>query len=121
MIITIAKINRTLREGVSKKTGKQYSFESLGIAPQEEDLMDINGDSFKREERWVNGISKPGVTDDWNEGDQVKINLVRKTVPKRDGGTMEVINFALPEGVEPMVKKYVAGEQQEDVPDLEDF
>lgn len=105
MKITIAKINRTLREGTSKKTGKEYSFESLGIAPEEDTLMDINGDEFPREDRWVNGISVDGVTDDWDEGDVVKINLVRKVVPTRDGSEKEVINFKLPDGVDALVSK----------------
>jgi hypothetical protein len=105
MILTIAKVNRTLREGISKKTGKQYSFESLGIAPVEDVLTDINGDEFERAERWCNGISVDGVTNNWDEGDIVKINLVQKTVDARDGGKIEVINFVLPEGTEVMVKK----------------
>lgn len=104
-IITIAKISRQRRQGVSKKTGKEYDFESLGIAPQEETLMDINGDEFPRDGRWLNGSSTPGVTDDWAQGDKVKILLVRKTVPTRDGGSKEVINFKLPEGTDAMVQK----------------
>lgn len=121
MIITIAKINRTLREGTSKKTGKPYSFESLGIAPQEDTLTDINGDTFARDSRWLNGSSTKGVTDDWAEGDQVKINLVRKVVDSRDGGKKEVINFALPEGVEAMVKKYQGTSEPEETADPDDF
>ncbi len=105
MIITIARINRQLREGVSKKTGKEYSFESLGIAPVEDKLTDINGDEFDRDGRWINGVSVKGVTDDWAEGDRVKVNLVRKGVTTKDGTVKEVINFRLPEGVEPMVEK----------------
>jgi hypothetical protein len=120
MRITIAKINRQLREGVSKKTGKPYSFESLGIAPQEDTLMDINGDEFARDGRWLNGSSTKGVTDNWAEGDQVKINLVRKTVPTKDGSMKEVINFLLPEGVDPMVKKFATTDQPEAV-DPDDF
>jgi hypothetical protein len=111
MIITISRINRQLREGTSKKTNKPYSFESLGIAPAEDKLMDINGDEFERDGRWLSGISIKGVTEGWAEGDKVKINLVRKTVPSKDGGTMEVINFKLPDGVESMVKKFQATEQ----------
>lgn len=105
MIITIKKVSRDLREGISKKTGKQYSFESLGIAPAEDKLTDINGDEFDRNSRWINGFSKKGVTDDWAEGDKVKILLLRRKVPGRDGVEKEVINFSLPEGVEPMVQK----------------
>lgn len=111
-VIKIAKINRQLREGVSKKTGKPYKFESLGIAPAEDTLIDINGDQFEREGRWLNGSSKAGVTDDWAEGDTVKILILRKTVPTKDGSMKEVLNFSLPEGVEPMVQK--AGQQPED-------
>lgn len=126
MILKIAKINRTLREGISKKTGKQYSFESLGIAPLEDTLTDINGDAFERGDRWVNGISVEGVTDDWDEGDQVKINLIKKIVKARDGSDMEVINFALPEGAEAMVKKAnpvepTAEGEDGDTPDPDDF
>lgn len=120
MQITIAKINRQLREGTSKKTGKPYSFESLGIAPQEEKLLDINGDEFERDGRWLNGSSVPGVTDDWAEGDKVKINLLRKKVIGRDGQEKEVINFRLPDGVEPMVQKFVATTEPE-VVDPDDF
>jgi hypothetical protein len=122
MKITIAKINRQLREGTSAKTGKPYSFESLGIAPIEDTLIDINGDEFQREGRWLNGSSKKGVTDDWAEGDVVKINLVRKVVPVKAGGTKEVINFVLPDGVDPMVKKFEASNQPEDdTVDPDDF
>jgi hypothetical protein len=121
MQIVIAKINRTLREGISKKTGKEYSFESLGIAPVEDTLTDINGDTFQRGDRWANGISVKGVTDDWNEGDTVKINIVRKKVEARDGSQMEVINFKLPEGVEPMVKKATAKPVEEPKEDEEEI
>lgn len=129
MILTIGKINRQRRQGVSKKTGKEYDFESLGIAPVEDTLIDINGDEFPRNDRWVNGTSIAGVTDDWGEGDKVKINLIRKVVPTRDGGTKEVINFKLPEGAEAMVEKANAGGQankSDDVPqadpvDIDDF
>jgi len=105
MIITIKKVSRQRRQGVSKKTGKEYDFESMGILPVEEMLMDINGDEFNGEERWLNGTSTAGVTDDWGEGDKVKLQLVRKTVETRDGGTKEVINFKLPEGTEALVSK----------------
>jgi hypothetical protein len=117
MIITIAKINRQLREGVSKKTGKEYSFESLGIAPEEETLTDINGDEFSRNDRWLNGISVEGVTNDWDEGDKVKILLIQKTVKGRDGTDKEVINFKLPEGTEAMVEK--ATKQEPEAPAIE--
>ena len=117
---TIAKINRQLREGVSKKTGKEYSFESLGIAPLEDTLMDINGDEFPRDGRWLNGTSVKGVTDDWAEGDKVKILLIKKTVPGRDGNMKEVINFKLPEGADAMVKK-ASNEPEPDALDLDDF
>lgn len=112
MKVTIAKINRQRRQGVSPKTGKEYDFESLGIAPEEETLTDINGDEFPRDGRWLNGSSVEGVTDDWDEGDVVKVNLVRKTVTGRDGASKEVINFKLPQGTEAMVKK---ANKQEDV------
>lgn len=121
MKITIAKINRQLREGTSAKTGKPYSFESLGIAPQEETLMDINGIEFTRDGRWLNGSSVPGVTDEWQEGDVVLINLIQKRVMGRDGNEKEVINFKLPEGVEPMVKKFVNSNEPDEVEDFDDF
>lgn len=111
MQIVIAKINRQLREGVSSKTKKPYSFESLGIAPIEDTLMDINGDEFARDGRWLNGSSVKGVTDEWAEGDKVRVNLIRKMVTGRDGTTKEVINFKLPEGVEPMVKKFSTSDE----------
>ena len=111
MKITIAKANRQLREGISKKTGKEYSFESFGIAPEEDMLTDINGDEFSKADRWINGSSVPGVTDEWGEGDVVKVNIVRKTVVGRDGNNMEVLNFKLPDGVEAMVKKASAPAQ----------
>lgn len=113
MIITIAKVNRTLREGISKKTNKPYSFESLGIAPLEETLMDINGDEFARDGRWLNGSSVKGVTEGWAEGDKVKLLLVKKVVPTKDGTMKEVINFSLPEGVPALVSKsQTAGEPE---------
>lgn len=118
--ITIAKINRQLREGVSKKTNKPYSFESLGIAPVEDVLMDINGDEFNREGRWLNGSSVKGVTDDWAEGDVVKLLIIQKKVAGRDGGMKDVINFKLPEGTEVMVKKFSVDENSE-VTDPDDF
>lgn len=118
--ITIAKINRQLREGVSKKTGKPYSFESLGIAPLEDKLTDIDGDEFDRAGRWLNGSSVKGVTDDWAEGDKVRINLVVKKVPGRDGNMKEVINFKLPEGKDPMVQKSTTPAEPEDV-DPDDY
>ena len=111
--ITIAKVNRQLREGISKKTGKEYSFESLGIAPEEDILIDINGDEFKKGDRWINGISVDGVTDDWEEGDKVKVLIMQKTVTGRDGKQMDVINFKLPDGVEAMVEKARPVERQE--------
>lgn len=119
-VITIARINRQLREGVSKKTGKEYSFESLGIAPLEDTLTDINGDEFERDGRWLNGSSIKGVTDSWEEGDKVKILLLRKNVVGRDGTEKEVINFKLPEGVEPMVQK-ASNQPEPDEVDPEDF
>jgi len=120
MKITIAKINRQLREGTSKKTGKPYSFESLGIAPKEDTLIDINGLDFQRDGRWLNGSSVPGVTDDWAEGDVVLINLIQKDVPGRDGTMKKVINFKLPEGVNPMIQKFVHSTEPEAV-DPDDF
>jgi len=114
MIITIAKINRQLREGVSKKTNKPYSFESLGIAPAEDKLMDINGDEFDRDSRWLNGSSVKGVTEEWAEGDKVKILLLRKKVPTKDGTIKEVINFTLPQGTDPMVQKSTTSHEPED-------
>ena len=119
-IITIAKISRQRRQGVSKKTGKEYDFESLGIAPKEDTLMDINGDEFPRDGRSLNGSTVDGVTTDWEEGDRVKILLVRKNVPTRDGGSKEVINFKLPEGTEAMVEKASASTPTEAV-DPDDF
>lgn len=121
MIITIAKISRQRRQGVSKKTGKEYDFESFGIAPQEDTLIDINGDEFAREGRWINGSTVKGVTEDWAEGDVVKVNLVRKKVTARDGSQKEVINFKLPEGVDPMVKKFSDKGADEEVADPDDF
>lgn len=122
MIITIAKISRQRRQGVSKKTGKEYDFESLGIAPLEETLMDINGDEFERDGRWLNGSSIEGVTDDWEEGDRVKINLIQKEVVGRDGQAKKVINFQLPKGTEAMVKKAEKTEPDHDVvEDPDDF
>ncbi len=115
MIVTISKINRQLREGVSKKTNKPYSFESLGIAPTEDTLTDINGDEFARDGRWLSGTSTKGVTDDWAEGDKVKINLLRKKILDREGKEKEVINFLLPEGVEPMVQKFQVSDSPDDV------
>ena len=105
MIVTITKINR--KESVSKKTGKP--FQQLGIAPLENTLIDINGDSFEREDRWLSGFGKSGVTDNWVEGDKVKINLVRVKGVKRDGTMGEFINFQLPVGVDPMIEKFSAG------------
>lgn len=113
MKITIAKINRQLREGTSPKTGKPYSFESLGIAPKEDTLVDINGLDFQRDGRWLNGSSVKGVTEEWAEGDVVLINLIQKEVATRDGGMKKVINFKLPEGVEPMIKKFVNSPEPE--------
>lgn len=116
-VITIAKINRQQRDGISKKTGKAYSFESLGIAPVEDTLIDINGDEFERDGRWINGSSSPAVTDGWDEGDKIKIQILRKMVPGRDGVMKEVINFNLPEGVEAMVKKASATPATPDTPE----
>lgn len=115
MIITISKLNRQLREGTSAKTNKPYSFESFGIAPSEDKLTDINGDEFEREGRWLNGATVKGVTEDWGEGDKVKLLLVRKKVAGRDGIEKEVINFKLPEGVEPMVQKSTTAQTPEAV------
>jgi len=111
MKITIGAANRQLREGFSKKTNKEYSFESFGIAPEEDVLMDINGEEFDRADRWLNGSSVPGVTEDWAQGDVVKVNIIRKMVQGRDGDMKEVLNFKLPEGIEPMVQK--AGQPDE--------
>ena len=105
MKITIAKVNRQLREGISKKTGKAYSFESLGIAPLEDTLTDINGTEFDKDDRWLNGISVAGVTDGWDEGDVVNLLVIKKVVKARDGSDKEVVNFKLPEGIEVMVRK----------------
>jgi len=121
MIVTIAKINRQLREGTSKKTGKPYSFESLGIAPLEDTLTDINGDEFARDGRWLNGSSVKGVTDDWAEGDKVKILLVQKKVPGRDGSMKNVINFSLPQGTDAMVQKNATPSEPEEDIDPDNF
>lgn len=112
MKITISKINREKREGVSKKTNKAYSFESLGIAPKEDTLTDINGIEFPRDGRWLNGSSVAGVTDNWKEGDVVLINLIQKEVEGRDGKIKKVINFKLPEGIDPMVQRAEAGDAE---------
>lgn len=120
MIVTISKINRQLREGTSKKTGKPYSFESLGIAPAEDKLTDINGDEFERDGRWINGFSKSGITDEWGEGDKVKILLIQKKVIGRDGTEKSVINFSLPEGVDALVQKGNNAPEPDDV-DPDDF
>lgn len=105
MKITIAKVNRQLREGFSQKTKKEYSFTSLGIAPAEDKLTDINGIEFERDGRWLNGTDVPGVTDEWNEGDVVLVNLIQKQVTTKSGETKTVINFKLPEGVDPLISK----------------
>lgn len=105
MVVTIAKVNR--KEGTSKK-GKAY--QQLGIAPLETTLIDINGDSFEREDRWISGFGKIGVTDNWAEGDKVKINLVRVKGMKRDGTEGEFINFEMPKGVDPMVEKFTVSD-----------
>ncbi len=121
MIITIARINRgDFVEGVSKKSGKPFTYQKLGIAPMEETLMDINGDSFPRDSRWLSGFSVKGVTEGWAEGDKVKINIVRIKGKKRDGTDAEFLNFKLPEGVEPMVEKYKSPEQDINI-DANDF
>lgn len=114
MHITIAKLNRQLREGTSSKTGKPYSFESFGIAPVEDKLMDINGDEFDREGRWLNGSTVKGITEGWAEGDKVRVNLIRKKVVGKDGTIKEVINFKLPDGVDAMIKKFDPTEVQEE-------
>lgn len=116
MVITIARINR--KKAISKKTGKEY--EQLGIAPIEDTLMDINGDSFARDGRWLSGFGKSGVTDNWIEGDQVKVNLVRVKGKKADQSEAEFINFQLPVGVDPMVKKFTTTDEVSSV-DPDDF
>lgn len=116
MIVTIAKLNRKV--AISKKNGKE--FEQVGIAPIEDTLFDINGDQFQRNERWISGFGRAGVTDNWEELDQVKINLVRVKGKKRDGSEGEFINFQLPVGVDPMVKKYTQA-QDDAVIDPNDF
>lgn len=122
MKITIARIIRRTHEGISKKTGKPYSFESMSIAPLEDVLMDINGDEFARDGRWLGGKTVKGVTENWVEGDQVKINLVRRKYQKKDGsGEAEGIDFALPEGIDPMVKKYAPSSGSEPTIDHDDF
>lgn len=121
MIIEIDKINRQRRQGISKKTGKEYDFESMGILPKESTLMDINGDEFERGDRWVNGSSIGGVTDDWGEGDKVKVQIIQKEVTARDGSKKWVINFALPKGTEAMVEKAGAPIVAVDDVDPEDF
>lgn len=120
MIITIAKVNRQQRDGISKKTGKPYSFESFGIAPLEETLTDINGDEFAREGRWLSGSSVKGVTEDWAEGDKVKVLLLRKKVVGKDGVEREVIDFKLPEGTPALVSKSQTHAEPEVVVDNED-
>jgi hypothetical protein len=115
MIVTVAKINRTMREG------KKGPFESLGIAPLEDNLMDINGDEFQRDGRWLSGFGRKGVTDDWKEGDKVKINLVRVKGKKGDGTEGEFINFKLPEGVEPLVSKADEVNKADEVDLTDDF
>lgn len=117
MVITIAKINR--KEQISKKTNKP--FQQLGIAPIENTLIDINGDSFERADRWIGGFGKAGVTDNWTEGDKVKINLVRVKGKKRDGTEGEFINFQLPVGVDPMVEKFKVNDEVDTSVDPDDF
>ena len=96
MIVTIDGVNRQTR------TGDKGDYESLGLVVLEEKLMDINGDEFSRDERWLSGYGKKGVTDSWSKGDKVKVNIVRKKVTK-DGVEKEYLNFRLPEGVSPVV------------------
>ena len=99
MNVTIEKINRQIRQG------KKGDYESLGLAVKEETLLDINGDEFKRDGRWLSGFGKKGVTDSWAEGDKVKVNILRVKGKKQDGTEAEFLNFRLPEGVDPMVEK----------------
>ena len=122
MIVTIQKISRQRRQGVSKKTGKEYDFESLGILPFEDKLIDIDGEEFDRDERWLNGSAVDGVTDDWGEGDKVRVRLIEKEVPTRDGGRKKVINFSLSKDKPAMVEKASQSEPDHDsVPDPDDF
>jgi hypothetical protein len=120
-VITIAKISRQRRQGVSQKTGKEYDFESLGIAPLEDTLTDINGDEFTRDGRWLNGSSVDGVTDKWEEGDKIKVLLVEKEVRTKDGGKKKVINFTLPKGTPALVKKAEKTAPDHEVTDPDDF
>lgn len=122
MIITIVKISRQRRQGISKKTGKEYDFESLGIAPLEDTLTDIDGDEFERNGRWINGSSTEGVTDDWSEGDKVRVLLIEKEVTGQDGNLKKVINFSLSKSKEALVKKAENTEPDpEDSVDPDDF
>ena len=115
MIVTISKINRTIRQG------KKGDYESLGLAVAEDNLMDINGDSFLRDGRWLSGFGRKGVTDSWKEGDKVKINLLRVKGNKADGTPSEFINFKLPEGVEPLVESAEAVPAPQAAVDPSDF
>ncbi len=118
MIVTIEKVNRTVRQ--SKKTGKD--FESLGLLVTEQKLTDINGDELERGERWLSGFGRTGVTDAWKEGDQVKILIIRKMGKGADGVEKEYLNFDLPKGVSPIVSSSPA--VQPDVqaePSADDF
>jgi hypothetical protein len=123
-VITIAKINRQRRQGVSKKTGKEYDFESLGIAPVEDVVLDIDGEEIARDGRWLNGSSVEGVTDDWGEGDKVRLRVIEKEVVGRDGAKKKVLNFSLPKYKDPMVEKASKAVESSDQPepvDPDDF
>lgn len=85
------RIKEIYRDKINTKFGER---EFIKVVPEEDKVMDINGDEIDVGGRKLSGFrDKAGETDKWLKGMTIKVQVA--TVEK-DG--KEFINFRLPEG-----------------------
>ena len=100
--ITIDGVNRNVR---MTKDGSR-EFESVGVLPVEQEVMDVNGDMIALDGRWLNGFrDKAGETDEWVKGMKIQLQIVEVDYTRKDGTTAKAMNFRLPEGKSSIVEQ----------------
>lgn len=106
------KIKEIYRKAVQTKYGER---ENITIIPEEDIVMDINGDPVPLTGRRISGFrDKNGETDKWVEGMTIKVQITTSKSIGKEGDEMEWVNFRLPEGVSSIV-------EQPKVQDPDDF
>lgn len=95
------KIKEIYRDPINTKFGER---ESIKLVPEEDTVVDVNGDTITLEGRKVTGFrDKAGETDQWVKGMTVKVQVVTNKSTGKEGDEMEWVNFRLPEGASSIV------------------